>query len=132
MISKVPLIYLAGGMKSGWQDVVKKALPGISFIDPRDHPFTTEAEYTSWDLSMLDKSDIVFAFLEKSNPGGQGLCVEVGFACKKGIPVVFVEEPGRPDHRYLGMVRAISSYNSDSLEKGIEHLKNLIAMNYPK
>lgn len=128
MIKKVPLIYLAGGMRSNWQDEVKKAVPGVSFIDPRNHPFTGENDYTSWDLSMLEKCDILFAFLEKSNPGGQGLCVEAGFACKMGITVIFVEELDRPDYKYMGMVRAISSYYANDLQKGISLLQQAVAM----
>lgn len=33
-IQRVPVIYLAGGMKGDWQDRVKALCPGAIFIDP--------------------------------------------------------------------------------------------------
>lgn len=43
-------VYLAGGMHSNWREIVMK-VAGFSFIDPRDHQLSEDAElYTLWDI----------------------------------------------------------------------------------
>lgn len=81
---RVPVVYLAGGMRSNWQDKVKKAFPGIMFLDPRDHGAKEEAAYTAWDLTGVELADIVFGYIEKDNPNGAGLALEFGYAAKAG------------------------------------------------
>lgn len=125
------VVYLAGGMKSNWQDIVKKEFPEVVFFDPRDHNCKSEQEYTRWDLTGVEKCDIVFAFLENSNPAGQGLCVEVGFARALEKYVIYLEEP-RDNARYFGMCRVISDFVSNEencLQAGITHLRELLKSN---
>lgn len=121
----VPVVYLAGGMRSNWQDQVKAAcqhLP-VMFIDPRDHGLRDERAYTAWDLTGVDKSTVVFGYMERDNPSGAGLAVEFGYAAKAGDKhLIYVEEQDFPFSRYFGMVRAVSDQQADSLAKGIEHL----------
>lgn len=119
------VVYLAGGMRTNWQDTVKQEFPDIVFIDPRDHNCKSEDSYTTWDLTGVQKCDIVFAFLESSNPAGQGLCVELGFARASEKYVIYAEEP-RDNAKYFGMCRAISDFTcigENSLQRCIEHLK---------
>ena len=63
-------VYLAGGFHSGWQDLVKARTSNLGFFDPREYKLDTAELYTAWDLNAIRESDWVFAYLEKSNPGG--------------------------------------------------------------
>lgn len=124
---RVPVVYLAGGMRSGWQDIVKKACPGVMFIDPRQHGVKDEKGYTAWDLTGVDIADIVFGYIEKDNPNGAGLALEFGYAAKMGgKTLIYVEEPEFPFSRYFGMVRAVSDHCHDSLLAGIVQLQRAI------
>lgn len=121
---RVPVIYLAGGMRSGWQDRVKKAFPGVLFIDPREHGLKDEAGYTAWDLTGVDLANIVFGYIEKDNPNGAGLALEFGYAARDEHKIlIYAEEAGFPFSRYFGMVRAVSHYKADSLEAGMDWLR---------
>ena len=136
-LTKVPVVYLAGGMRSNWQQIVKNTMvelqiPAI-FIDPREHACREEVKYTSWDLQGVRLADIVFAYLEKDNPSGAGLALEIGFAAalneapgaiKKKI--VYIEQDGFPFSRYFGMVRVCSDIQETTLESGIEQLRKLL------
>lgn len=67
-LPRTPVVYLAGGTRSEWQDKVKAALPGVMFIDPREHRCRDDAVYTAWDLTGVQLCDIVFGFIEKDKP----------------------------------------------------------------
>lgn len=108
LIKKVPVVYLAGGMKSGWQDAVKKAVPGVIFIDPREHGLKDEAGYTAWDLAGVERADVIFGYMESDNPGGAGLAVEFGWGARADKLLLLVEQGIYPQQRYFGMVRALS------------------------
>lgn len=136
-LKRVPVVYLAGGMRSNWQDSVKEKVKNAGsmaiFIDPREHGSKDEVEYTSWDLEGVRRADIIFAFLEKDNPNGAGLALEIGYAAglneslgelKKKI--VFTAEPEFPALRYFGMARACADRCAESLEEGVAALIDTI------
>ena len=121
-------VYLAGGTHSGWQKKVIGQCPSCKCFDPSSKPkFADSCGYTAWDLLSVRQADVVFAYMEADNPGGHGLCVEVGFAHALGKPVVFVDGtiPGTSVNRYLGMVRSIACKTFDLLDDGIEFLHKL-------
>jgi len=125
-IRKVLVVYLAGGMKSGWQDPVKEAVPGVIFIDPREHALKDEVGYTTWDLAGVERADIVFGNMEATNPSGAGLAVEFGWGARAGKLLLLVEQSGYAQQRYFGMVRALAHarFGGDTgLEQAIEALK---------
>ena len=136
-LQRVPVVYLAGGMRTKWQDEVISALKGkylVIFIDPRNHGMTEERAYTSWDLEGVRRADIVFAYLEADNPSGAGLALEIGFAAGLSAApqatrkqVVFVCEPAHPHVRYFGMARACSDSVFEDLQAGIKQLEDVIA-----
>jgi hypothetical protein len=124
----VPKVYLAGGFKSGWQDIVKNQLPGMHFFDPRDHCLQATDQYTFWDLEAVRKSDWVLAYLENGNPGGYALCVEVGFgkALKKRIVLIDEKTPNDPGGgRHLGMLRACADVMPLTLDDAIRFMKQV-------
>lgn len=119
-------VYLAGGMKSGWQKRLKDLLPNFNYLDPCTHGFTHPSLYTEWDLQAVREADIVFAYLEQGNPSGYGLCIECGYAWALGKYIIVVDEKSSLDpqtKRQLGMLPYISHFYTDSLALGIDQLK---------
>ena len=121
-------VYLAGGMKSGWQDKVKQ-LECFKFIDPRDKEekrmYVPLQEYAQWDLHFIRKSDIVFVYIEATNPSCIGLAVEAGYAKGSGKTVILVIEPHNtvPD-KYLQFVTQVADIHFISLQEGIDYLNS--------
>ena len=121
-LTEIPVVYLAGGMRSNWQDAVKAALPGFIYLDPRDHHFKEEALYTAWDLAAVRRCDIVLGYIERDNPNGAGLALEFGYAAAQGKALLYVEDPGFPHTRYFGMVRAIADSHFTDMEAALRAL----------
>lgn len=121
-------VYLAGGMKSGWQKRVAIDGPPATYIDPCDHGLGGEVEYTTWDLFGIDQADVIFVYFEAGNPSGYGLCLEAGYARARGKVIVLVDEKSAVDpviKRRLGMLRSVASVVFTELAAGIEFLHRL-------
>lgn len=116
-------VYLAGGMKSRWQDDVIAEFPGVEFIDPRSHGLKDEREYTKWDLDGIRRSDVVFAYMDTDNPSGFGLSLEVGYAHGLGKPVIYVCEDTSERQKYFGMVRSVAFEVCTSIAQGLGVLR---------
>lgn len=138
-------IYLAGGFyANNWQTIVQQALEGfdVDFLNPKEKErgeetseiqkqiFSSPNVYTFWDLNAIERSDIVFVFIDKDNPA-IGSLVELGYAkglCKTVITVI---ERGREDvqqskDRYFDFARYTAHVNFDELQQGIEFLKTIL------
>jgi nucleoside 2-deoxyribosyltransferase len=103
-----------------------KAVPTLLYFDPRSHGLQSKADYTAWDLEAIRKSDCVFAFMEKGNPGGYALALEVGFAKALGKFVIFVDEKSVADPqtgRYLEMICETADVVFPNLQDGIRYLE---------
>jgi nucleoside 2-deoxyribosyltransferase len=121
-------VYLAGGFHSGWQDVVKKRIQRFAFLDPREHGLRDPTQYTLWDLEAIRRSDLVFAYLESTNPAGYSLAFEVGFAKALGKRIILVDERSALDERtkrYMGMVQASADVLLESLDEGVNLMTQL-------
>ena len=122
-------IYLAGGMRSEWRDRVKSEVPNHTYFDPADKE-ANEMNWTldmfgSWDLHHIRQSDVVFGYMERTNPSGIGMSCEHGYAFGLDVTVILVLEK---DHetmkdRYLDFLRKVAHITFDNLEDGIEYLK---------
>lgn len=122
-------VYLAGGFKSRWQDLVQKKAASFEFIDPSLHNIENPSDYTDWDLRAIDQSDIIFAYMEDTNPGGYALALEVGYAKANNKKIIFVADENMGKRlRYFDMVKAVSDQYYASLEDGIDGLNNLTAI----
>ena len=115
-------IYLAGGMHSGWQDILIDWFDKFTFIDPRSHRLTDPREYTEWDMNGIRTADLVFAYLERSNPSGLGLALEVGYAVGLNRPVFLVDEKR---DRYADILRAASHKWFDGFADGLRFLDKM-------
>ena len=127
-VGRVPVIYLAGGMKGDWQDQVMASVKGAIFIDPRKHGLSTEAEYTAWDLAGVDRADAILGFMNDGNPGGAGLAVEFGWGAARGKHLMLVEQGAYAQQRYFGMVRAVAHQRDShpSYDEAVQLAKTML------
>jgi nucleoside 2-deoxyribosyltransferase len=117
---------LAGGFHSNWQASVRQAVDA-EWLDPSTHDLSDPRAYTAWDLQALRSCDVVFAYLERSNPGGYALALEVGYAAASSKPIILIDQHDDGSRaRYFEMVRQVATFNCMSLADGIEALKRLI------
>lgn len=120
-------IYLAGGMKSGWQNtVINKLKDRCIFFNPQDHQLNNAKEYTIWDLHFVNSSDIIFVYLEKENPSGFGLTLEIGYAKALNKTIILVDERSKFDSsfaNYFKIVRESASVVFDDFESGLNYLE---------
>jgi len=120
-------IYLAGGMKSGWQDtVINKLKNSCIFFNPQDHGLINANEYKTWDLHFVNQADIIFAYLEKENPSGFGLTLEIGYAKALNKTIILVDERSINDSSFLNyfkIVRESADVVFDDFESGLNFLE---------
>ncbi len=118
-------VYLAGGMKSNWQDKVIESCEGldVEFLDPRTHGLVEEKDYTEWDLEHANLSDCLFAYMEIDNPAGHGMMLELGYCSGPLWHKIFVEDKDDQRSVYYGMARTICDRNFVGLPNAIRHLK---------
>jgi hypothetical protein len=122
-----PVVYLAGGLRTGWQDQIKLELRAYKCIDPRDCLSSDPAVYTDWDLEAISRCDVVLAYFESDNPTGYALALEVGYAKALNKKVVLVNERSgvMPEFaRAIAMVRAAADVYFTTLRQGTEYLRS--------
>ena len=105
-------VYLAGDMKSGWQDrLMRECTVPHEWLDPRSHGLESPWEYSKWDLDAIDACDVLVAHMHPGNPSGLGMSLEVGYAHGVGKPIIFWDEIGRDWRaKYFGMVRFVATF----------------------
>lgn len=119
-------IYLCGGFKTDWQDEViahvKRLRPDAELFDPRDHKLHDPKDYTKQDLQAIWDCDIVFAYMECTNPGMANLAFELGYAHAMGKKIVLVNEKGQ---RWAEMMHQVSDCFDDlaGAVAALPHLK---------
>jgi nucleoside 2-deoxyribosyltransferase len=119
-------VYLAGGFNSDWRNVVIDKLYTKSnniFYDPKSKPDKHWSEYGTWDVHFIKQCDIVFAYMEKTNPSGYGLSAELGYAKALNKTVILVLEPGHEKDKYFQFLKQFADVVYETLDEGIEFLK---------
>jgi hypothetical protein len=119
-------VYLAGGMKELWRKRVKLLSPAYVYFDPCDHHLILPSQYTFWDLEAIRRCDYVFGYMEKTNPSGVGLALEIGYAVGLGKPVFFVNEKKDDEHWHI--VQKTATVVFDDIYTGIDFLNRLAVM----
>jgi nucleoside 2-deoxyribosyltransferase len=128
-------IYLAGGFKSDWAANLESRVKGFDYINPKKKEFsngeritTTPAEFVKWDLHFINKCDILFAYVERTNPSCIGLACEIGYAKGLGKTVITVIEPNHEKIKdsYLSFIGVVSDIVFKEYEEGINYLKSFI------
>jgi len=90
---------------------------------------TLPAHYTAWDLSHIKASDILFACMDKDNPSGYGLALEIGYAKALGKTVILVDEKSSENEefrRYFAIAKETADVYFESLDEGINFLKGFM------
>jgi len=94
-------IFLSGGFKSDWQiKLTERYGDKFQFYNPRDHKIAEPHLYASWDIHYVRKCDIIFAFMEASNPSGFGLMFEIGMAYALNKTIILVDEKSEVDDTF--------------------------------
>lgn len=120
-------VFLSGGFRSNWQsDVITKLDNKFIFFNPREHGLEHSDFYTIWDIHFVKECDILFAYMEASNPSGYGLAFELGVAYSLNKTIILVDErsKGEPDFaKYFKILYKPSGVVVDNLKAGIEYLE---------
>ena len=117
---------MAGGFRSDWRDKAKEC-SNVEFIDPKEKEVKKEFqyfEYGCWDLHHIKQADICFVYMERTNPSGFGLSVEIGYARALGKTVILVLEKGHEKDKYLLFLKTVADVVYDNLEDGIAFLSS--------
>ncbi|WP_075591011.1 nucleoside 2-deoxyribosyltransferase domain-containing protein [Labilibacter marinus] len=126
-----PNVYLAGGMGSGWQDdIIKKFEGKFNFFNPRDHHLDAPEEYTNWDLFFVSKCDILFGYMEKDNPSGFGLTLEIGYAKALDKTIILTDARSTIDEVFskrFNIVRESATVIYQDLESSLKFLERFSA-----
>lgn len=106
-------IYLCGGF-GDWQDIVAKEIrlmrPDADIFDPSEHKLHDPRDYTAQDLQAIAECDLVFAYMERTNPGYANLAFELGFAHAHAKKIILINEKGQ---RYAEMMHQIADNFGD-------------------
>lgn len=120
-------VYLAGGIRSGWQNNMPK-INGVEYFDPskkESDKSLTLSEFGTWDLHFIKESNIVFAYMEKTNPSGIGMAVEIGYAKALGKTVILCIEPNNDtikQHR-LDFMKKVSDVVYETFDEAVNYLR---------
>ena len=121
-------VYLAGGQASGWQDrLIAELTNSFVFFNPHSHQLKKVNEYTAWDLHYVRQCDILFGYMEATNPSGYGLALEVGFAKALGKTIILVDERSKQDDEFskrYNFIHQCSDVTYDKLSDGITMLRS--------
>lgn len=124
-----PKVYLAGGFRSNWQKKVIDACDNaFIFFNPSEHGLEINPNhYTTWDLFHVKECNILFVYMEKTNPSGYGLSLEIGYAKALGKTIILVDEKSSTNQsfeRYFKIVQVSSNVVFCSLNEGIKFLQS--------
>lgn len=121
-------VFLSGGFRSNWQaEVINSVNDKFVFFNPREHGLERSDYYSTWDIHFVKECDILFAYMEKSNPSGYGLALELGVAYALNKTIILVDEKSLDDkefEKYFRIIHWPSGVVLDDLQKGIEFLKS--------
>lgn len=120
-------VFLSGGFKSNWQSEVIQVLgEQFIFFNPREHGLEHSDFYTTWDIHFVKECDILFAFMEKTNPSGYGLAFELGVAYSLNKTIILIDEKSNEDKtfsKYFKILHKPSGVVLNNLADGIDYLK---------
>lgn len=122
-------VYLAGGMRSNWQQKVIGINPEFTCFNPQSN-YTNGNDslklYGAWDKHHIKQSDMVVAYMEKDHPSGFGLACELGYARGLGKTVILCMEKDNEfnDYRYLRFMELFADIVFYNFEEMLTHYKS--------
>ena len=120
-------VYLAGGMHNDWRKQVIESCHEFSFefYNPQNHGLISPDDYSTWDIHFIKQCDILFTYMDKENPSGYGLMLEIGYAKALNKTIIFVwQELGERD-KYFEIAGHLADVRFLNLDMGIKFLKTL-------
>jgi len=121
-------VFLSGGFKSNWQTtIIDECKDDFIFFNPKEHNIKNSRLYTTWDVHFVKECDILFAYMEKTNPSGFGLTFEVGVAYALNKTIILIDDKSENDDafdRYFQMIKNSANVVFTNLDDGIEYLKH--------
>ena len=137
MTSNRLTVYMAGGMRNPWWEAVayqvreqggpefEMLIPAArrNYVKEAQHLEDTEDAYVAWDLWCIQRADLIFAYHEPDNPGGQGLAAEIAYARALGKTVVFADAC---EHRYMGFARVMANVVVPTMQDGVAVLMTFL------
>ena len=101
-------IYLAGDLKSNWQDSLLPSISAHTVTDPRKFQGLAAADYTAAELAAIRACDVLIACMRADNPSGYGLMLEAGYALGLSKRIIFWDavQSDRNRSRFFDMLRA--------------------------
>lgn len=117
-------VFLSGDTRTDWQAGIMALFPDHTFFDPRTLSSKTFKEMAETELSWINQSDIVFAYLNAANPYGFGTSFEIGYAVAQKKTIVYIDEKQVSSSKWIAEhpVQAVST-----LEEGIARLSGLLS-----
>ncbi|MDB5122388.1 MAG: hypothetical protein JWP94_517 [Mucilaginibacter sp.] len=123
-------IFLSGGFRSDWQSkLLERYSDRFQFFNPREHNIAEPHLYASWDIHYVRKCDIIFAYMEASNPSGFGLIFEIGMAYALNKTIILVDERSEVDAtfaKYFKIAHQPSGNVFKTLEEAFQFLDTFI------
>ena len=133
-MSKIISVYLAGGMKTNWQGDIQDAFAlykDVVFIDPMYNNTKNLQEIVGIDLFGVKQCDIVFAYLEKDNPAGHGMMVEIGYGLALGKTIILINEQSE-SNVYTTFANEVVDILSENFADGLLALQKMFNIFYKK
>lgn len=118
-------------MRSCWREEIKETCNGFLFFCPKDKEVSRDMnvdEYGTWDLHYIKQCDIMFCYMEKSNPSGIGLACEMGFGYALGKTVILVleDENEKIPEEYLAFLKKVSHVTFSDFQAAVNYLKTFV------
>lgn len=121
-------VFLSGGFKSNWQSkIIDECKDDFIFFNPKEHNIKESQLYTTWDIHFVKECDIMFAYMEETNPSGYGLTFELGVAYALNKTIILIDEKSDKDKvfdKYFQMIQNSANVMFDSLDEGVKFLKH--------
>lgn len=127
-------VFLSGDTRTEWQSKIMERFPDHSFFDPRTVSEMSYEEMARIERKWIDECDILFAYLNETNPYGFGTCFEIGYAVAIKKLIIYVDEKQvsssqwiaqHPVHAYTSFEEGLTKL-SELLEKGNDLVAALI------
>jgi hypothetical protein len=74
--------------------IISQLRDNFLFFNPRENGIIDSDSYTTWDIHFIKNCDILFAYMENSNPSGYGLSFEIGALNKT---IILIDERSKND-----------------------------------
>ncbi|NHZ86729.1 MAG: methyltransferase domain-containing protein [Planctomycetia bacterium] len=116
-------VFLSGDTKTNWQDTIISKHPNHKFYDPRTLSGKTYKEMADTEKQWIDQSDIIFAYLNSTNPHGLGTSFEIGYSVANKKTIIYVDEKQISSSKWIS---EHLEFSFEEFSKGLEKLDEFL------